>query len=114
MYGIPRAHCTMCNTACILLGGTLSRARNEVKRPRSRGAAGRGVPALLGGVKRLHVNTEALGIFDVAVQIVELLAIDFGFGEKNVPLVALFFHFVPLFFALGALLRFEANLYFAL
>ena len=50
-----------------------------------------------------------LGIFDVAVQIVELLAIDLGFGEEDVPFMALFFHFVPLLFALGALLRFEAN-----
>ena len=43
----------------------------------------------------------------------ELLAIDLGFGEKDVPFMALFFHFVPFFFALGALLRFEANLVFA-
>ena len=49
-------------------------------------------------------------IFDIAIQIVELLAIDLGFGEENVPLMALLFALVV---ALGALLRFEANLFLA-
>src|SRR6478672_3088477 len=64
----------------------------------------------LGDVERLHVYAQTLGIFDVAVEIVELLAIDLSFGEKNVPLMALLLALVG---ALGALLRFEANLLFA-
>jgi hypothetical protein len=56
-------------------------------------------------VERLHVYAQTLGIFDIAVEIVELLAIDLGFGEKNVPLMALLLALVG---ALGALLRFKA------
>jgi hypothetical protein len=52
----------------------------------------------------LHKYAQTLGIFDVAVQIVELLAIDLDFGEKNVPFMSLLF----------ALLRFEANLFLLL
>jgi len=56
---------------------------------------------------------QTLGIFDIAVQIVELLAIDLGFGEEDVHLWRSF-SFRAFFFALGALLRFEANLVSAL
>jgi len=66
------------------------------------------------GIHGFGEEAQTLGIFDIAVQIVELLAIDLGFGEGDVPFMALFFHFVPFFLALGALLRFEANFGFAL
>jgi hypothetical protein len=65
---------------------------------RPRGRPGRGSVAVLG----LHEYAQTLGIFDVAVQIVELLAIDLGFGEEDVPLMALL---LALVVALGALLR---------
>jgi hypothetical protein len=39
----------------------------------------------------------------------KLLAVDFGFGEQNLPFVAFFFHLVLFLFAL---VRFEANFSF--
>ena len=41
---------------------------------------------------------QTLGFGHIAVQITELLAVDFDFGEENFPFVTLFFHFVLLLF----------------
>ena len=69
--------------------------------------------SILAEERRLSGVGEDLQAFSQGLLVVEL-----GFGERDDPFVAVFFHFVLLLFAgvffLFALLRFEANFGFAL